>query len=194
MARPQSFDKPEVLHNALRVFWQKGYEAASMADLLVATGLSKSSLYNTFGSKHGLLLAAFDAYREDRVRDMESVLARGSARQAIETFFRMIIADARAPEFRHGCMSINQAVELAPHDPQVRSRVEEDFQRIEDALTRTIERGQAEGSVKPDRNARQVARLMVVVFPGLQVLMRAGGGSDSARFEEALALLLSHLE
>ena len=192
MARPQAFDKSEVLHNALRVFWQKGYEATSMTDLLEATGLSKSSLYNTFGSKHDLLLAAFDAYREDRQREMQCVLAQGTARQAIDIFFRMIITDAHAPEFRHGCMSINQAVEMAPHDPEIRSRVDEDFQRIEDALTRTIERGQAEGSVKGDRNARQLAQLMVVVFPGLQVLVRAG--SNSTRLEEALALLLSYLE
>src|SRR5688500_8087771 len=115
MARPQEFDTSKVLHNALRLFWQKGYEATSMTDLLEATGLSKSSLYNTFGSKHNLLLSAFDAYREDRRRDMQAVLAQGTARQAIDTFFRMIITDAQAPQFRHGCMSINQAVEMAPH-------------------------------------------------------------------------------
>jgi TetR/AcrR family transcriptional repressor of nem operon len=192
MARPQEFDKSEVLHKALGVFWQNGYEATSMTDLLKATGLSKSSLYNTFGNKHKLLVTAFDAYREDRMRDMDCVLDQGSAPQAIETFFRMIITDAQAPEFRHGCMSINQAVEMAPHDPEIRSRVEADFQCIEDALTRTIERGQREGSVKGDKNARQLAQLMVVVFPGLQVLVRAR--SNHTRLEEALSLLLSHLE
>jgi TetR/AcrR family transcriptional repressor of nem operon len=192
MARPQEFDKSEVLHNALAVLWHKGYEATSMADLLEATGLSKSSLYNTFGSKHELLVAAFDAYREERIHDMQCVLGQGTAYQAIETFFRMIIADAQAPEFRHGCMSINQAVEMAPHDPEIRFRVDQDFQRLEDALTYTIQRGQAEGSVKGDTDARQLAQLMVVVFPGLQVLVRAR--SNSARLEEALSLLLSHLK
>jgi TetR/AcrR family transcriptional repressor of nem operon len=192
VARPQEFDTAEALHQAMGVFWRKGYEATSLVDLLEATGLSKSSLYGTFGGKRELFLAAFDAYREERARDMGRVLREGPARQAIETFFRTIIDVAQAAELSRGCMSINQAVELAPHDPEIQGRVEEDFQRIEDALTRTIERGQAEGSVKSTKDARELARLFVVAFPGLQVMMRAGG--NKARLDDALRVILSNLD
>jgi TetR/AcrR family transcriptional repressor of nem operon len=192
MARPQEFDTAEALHQAMGMFWRKGYEATSLVDLMEATGLSKSSLYGTFGGKRELFLAAFDAYRAERARDMGRILEEGPARQAIETFFRTIIADVQAPELSRGCMSINQAVELAPHDLEVQSRVEEDFQRIEDALTRAIQRGQAEGSVKSARDARELARLFVVAFPGLQVMMRAGG--NRARLDDALRLILSNLD
>ena len=192
MARPQEFNTAEALHKAMGVFWRKGYEATSLVDLLEATGLSKSSLYGTFGGKRDLFLAAFDAYREERVRDMHQILDHGPARHAIETYFRMIIADARAPEFSHGCMSINQAVEMGPHDPEVRGRVEEDFLHFENALTRTIERGQADGSVKSTKNARELARLLVLAFPGFQVMVRAGG--DRAWLDDALRLLLSNLD
>ncbi len=68
MARPQAFNTEEALHGALSVFWRKGYEATSLADLLAATRLSKSSLYATFGDKRSLFLAAFDAYRQARRR------------------------------------------------------------------------------------------------------------------------------
>lgn len=192
MARPQEFDTAKALHQAMGVFWRKGYEATSLADLLEATGLSKSSLYGTFGSKRELFLAAFDAYREARTEDMLRVLDRGPARQAIETFFRMIIADAGAPEFQRGCMSINQAVEMAPHDPEVQGRVEEDFQRMEDALTRAIERGQEDGSVASTRDAGELARMLVLAFPGLQVMVRAG--RDKTRLDETLKVLLSSLD
>jgi TetR/AcrR family transcriptional repressor of nem operon len=192
VARPQEFDTAEALHQAMGVFWRKGYEATSLVDLMEATGLSKSSLYGTFGGKRELFLAAFDAYREERAWDMGQVLHQAPARQAIETFFRMIIDVAQASELSHGCMSINQAVELAPHDPEIQGRVEEDFQRIEDALTRAIERGQADGSVKNTRDARELARLLVVAFPGLQVMMRAGG--NRARLDDALRLILSNLD
>jgi TetR/AcrR family transcriptional repressor of nem operon len=89
-------------------------------------------------------------------------------------------------------MSTNQAVELAPHDPEVRGRVEADFRLIEDALARTIERGQAEGSVMCEGDARELARLFVVAFPGFQVMVRAG--SSRSRLEGALGLLLANLD
>ncbi|KLK91440.1 TetR family transcriptional regulator [Microvirga vignae] len=192
MARPQEFDTAEVLHKAIGVFWRKGYEATSLVDLLEATGLSRSSLYSSFGGKRELFLAAFDAYREARARAMRRVLHQAPARQAIEEFFRMIIADAQAPELSRGCMSINQAVELAPHDPEIRDRVEEDFQLIEDALTSAIERGQVDGSVRSARSSRELARLLVVAFPGLQVMMRAGG--NRARLDDALRVIFSNLD
>lgn len=192
MARPQAFNTEEALHGALSVFWRKGYEATSLADLLAATRLSKSSLYATFGDKRSLFLAAFDAYRQARRREADHRFDTGPARQTIEAFFRSIIADAGAPGDCHGCMSINQAVELAPHDADIRGRVEADLQFIEDALARTIARGQAEGSVKSTRSARALARLMIVAFPGFQVTVRAG--ADRARLEDALGLLLANLD
>jgi TetR/AcrR family transcriptional regulator, transcriptional repressor for nem operon len=192
MARPQEFNAAEALHKAMGVFWRKGYEATSLVDLLKATGLSKSSLYATFGSKRALFLAAFDAYREEREEDMARLLDGKTARDGIEAFFRMIIADARAPEFSRGCMSINQAVEMAPHDPEVRSRVTADFQLLEDVLASTIGRGQADGDIGSARNARELARLFVLAFPGLQVLVRAG--SDPDRLDDTLRVLLSSLD
>ncbi len=64
MARPQEFETSEALRSAMRVFWPKGYEATSLADLLAATGLSKSSLYATFGDRRRHFLAAFQKYHK----------------------------------------------------------------------------------------------------------------------------------
>src|SRR5215212_6960735 len=135
MARPQEFDTTKVLHKAMRLFWRHGYKGTSLEDLLIETGLSKSSLYATFGSKEGLFLEAFDTYQAERKQEMQQVLEHEPARHAIETFFRTIIPDARSPEVPLGCMSTNQAVELAPHEPEIGERVKADFQLIEDELT-----------------------------------------------------------
>lgn len=191
MARPQEFNTTEALHQAMRVFWRKGYEATSLADLLDATGLSKSSLYGTFGGKRELFLAAFDAYREERIRDMHRILDNGPARPAIEKFFEMIVGDVLA-ENPKGCMSINQAVEMAPHDVAVRQRVASDFQSIEDALVRTIERGRNDGTVKSMRSTRDLAKLLVLGFPGLQVMVRSGG--TKTWLEDGLTALLTSLD
>jgi TetR/AcrR family transcriptional regulator, transcriptional repressor for nem operon len=192
MARPQEFDTARVLHKALELFWRKGYEATSLADLMAATRLSKSSLYAAFGGKRDLFLAAFDAYRAERTVGLHRILASGPAREGIATFFRDIIATGNKSRSPYGCMSTNQAVELAPHDSAVRDRITADFQTIEDAFARTIERGQAEGSVAPAKDARSIARLFVVAFPGFQVMIRAG--ADPARLEAALQGLLSLLD
>ncbi|MBB3139681.1 TetR/AcrR family transcriptional regulator [Halomonas organivorans] len=192
MARPQAFNTTEALHQAMNVFWHKGYEATSMADLLAATGLSKSSLYAAFGGKRELFVAAFDAYREAREREMRRMLAHRPAREAIEGFFRKIVLDAGDGDPSRGCMSINQAVEMAPRDPEIRGRVLQDFTLIEEALAEAIARGQAEGSVGDAYDARHLARLLVLAFPGLQIMVRAG--SDRARLDDSLNSLLFMLD
>ena len=192
MARPQEFDTGDTLYKVLGIFWRKGYEATSMADVLRATGLSKSSLYGTFGGKRDLFLAAFDLYREDRERELNLVLGQGTAREAIERYFRLIIADAGRREFANGCMSINQAVELAPHDPDVRRRVQDDFNFMERAFVATIARGQDEGSVSTSKSPVDLAHLLMISFPGFQVMMRAEMGADW--LDRALGSLLSKLD
>lgn len=192
MARPQEFNVSEALHQAMNVFWRKGYEATSMADLLDAMGLSKSSLYAAFGGKRELFVAAFDAYRVEREQEMQQILARDSGREAIEHFFRKIVSDAGSDVLSRGCMSINQAVEMAPHDAEIRLRVFQDLALIEDALTHTVARGKEDGSVRSAVEARKLARLLVLAFPGLQVMVRAG--FDRARLDDTLNLLFSVLD
>jgi len=192
MARPQKFDREDVLHNAMKVFWRKGYASTSLVDLLEATALSKSSLYASFGGKRELFLESFVAYREKRKQEMHQLLDKEPARQAIEIFFKKILEGARACEFSDGCMSINQAIEMAPHDDDVCARVKEDFQAMEKVLAMAIDRGRQDGSVLGQRSTYELARLLVVAFPGLQVMVRAR--CDTTRLDEALHLLLSLLD
>ncbi|MBT2558780.1 TetR/AcrR family transcriptional regulator [Hymenobacter sp. ISL-91] len=192
MSRPQEFDTSEALYQALGVFWRKGYEATSLTELLTATGLSKSSLYATFGSKRELFMAAFDTYRQDRARAAHHVLEQGPVRPAIDAFFHQLFANVNDAEPAFGCMSINQAVELAPHDAEVRQRVVQDLQSMENLLTRTIERGQQSGALTSPRPARDLAKLLVLAFPGLQVMARAGYSTQ--QLNDSLQLLLSHLD
>jgi TetR/AcrR family transcriptional repressor of nem operon len=192
MARPQEFNSIEALHQALDVFWRKGFEATSLTDLLEATGLSKSSLYATFGGKRDLFVSAFDVYRKERAQEMRQILEQSPAREAIERLFRKIVTDAGNGDSSRGCMSINQAVEMAPHDLEIRARVLQDFALFEEVLTRTIEQGQAEGSIQSADTAQNLARLLVLAFPGLQVMVRVS--SDKARLDYTLNLLLSLLD
>ncbi len=194
MARPLEFETTEVLRNAMVVFWNKGYEAASLADILAATGLSKSSLYATFGDKRALFLAAFKAYQQQRIQHLERILNNGQpARQSMETFFRQVVFH-NTGDASHGCgcMTANEAVELAPHDPDVQQMVAEDFKAVEDAFVECLVRGQSEGSIASRQAPRTLARFLVVNLQGLEVMARAK--TDQAQLNETVSVMMAILD
>ncbi len=192
MARPQEFDSREVLVKAMDVFWTKGYEGTSLSDLLHATGLSKSSLYASFGDKRQLFISAFDTYRHARGQEMNIIMGKGNGREAVMSFFTKIIDDARDQKLSRGCMSINQCIELAPHDLEVRQKVTQDFAEIEAGLEKAIRRGQQDRSISSSKPSTKLARLLVLGFPSLQIMARAG--LDSSHLHDTLHILLSVLD
>lgn len=193
MPRPREFDEHAVLLKAMHAFWDKGYEATSLAALLKATGLSRSSLYDTFGSKRELFMAAFNAYRVERRRLLESrLMSRQSGYDSIESFLRMALEHARQPGRTFGCMSCNEAVELGPHDAEIQKLVELDFQGIEDAFETAIGRGRRDGSITAAMGDRQLAHLFTVTLQGIQVISRAH--VDVARLEDSVNGLLKLLK
>ncbi|NIF40829.1 TetR/AcrR family transcriptional regulator [Burkholderia sp. Tr-862] len=193
MARTREFDEREVLLQAMQVFWSQGYEATSLTDLLKATGLSKSSLYDTFGSKRELFLAAFEVYRLERMRMLDGYLTSApTAFASIRAFFEMVVEHARRDERPFGCMSCNEAVEFGPHDEEVQQLVERDFRGIEDALADAIERGKADGSIPRAKNSRKLARFLTVTHQGLQIMARSK--AEVGRLDDALEVMLEALQ
>ena len=173
MSRPREFDEQLALQAAKEVFWQRGYEATSLTELLAAMGLSKSSFYETFGSKRELFLRSLGRYRDERVDTLRRLLAGGTtARQAIEALFRAAI-DC---ESHKGCMACNEAVELAARDADVELRVGAVMAALEELLAEAIARGQQDGSVAARMPPADLARLLALALNGLQVEVRAGAG------------------
>jgi TetR/AcrR family transcriptional repressor of nem operon len=192
MARKPEFDRDAVLQNAMGAFWEHGYEATSMADLLKVTGLSKSSLYAGFGDKHALFVATYDLYRSRRAENMTRVLAAHPAPQGIRAFFDEVVGTGTEDWQRFGCMTTNQAAELAQSDTAVCTRVAEDHQLLEDAFTDHLRAGQDGGTVPAAVDARAAASALVTAFSGFQLTVRAG--MDRARLERSLTYLLPPLE
>ena len=192
MARPQEFDKEQALRAVMHLFWSKGYEATSLADILAATGLSKSSLYASFGDKRALFLAAFDAYQRERMLHLHEILNDGQpARLSIERFLREVVRHVAQADHECASMTAAEAVELAPHDVDVRERVARDFQAVEDAFTDAIARGQADGSITRGGEPRKLARFLVVGLGGLEVMARAN--SERVRLDDSVAVMLDAL-
>ena len=193
MARPREFSTREALDKALQVFWSKGYEAASLCDLLAAMGLSKSSFYDTFGSKHELLLAALDRYQETETAKLQQLLSGDApARQAIAAVFAQSIDKLTGEGGRLGCFANNCAVEVSPHDPQAARRVANCQASLEDAFFDTVTRGQQAGDITAGREARALARFLSTSFAGLTVMAKAGAAR--AALEDAATITLQALE
>ncbi|MBB2201983.1 TetR/AcrR family transcriptional regulator [Gluconacetobacter tumulisoli] len=173
MARPREFDEAAALDAAIECFWTRGYEATSVRDLAERMGITGASLYNAFGDKHALFRRALDRYSE---RGTTARIARLEGqvppRQAIETVLRDIIEESLRDTARKGCLVINSALEVAPHEPDCRQAVADRLGRIEAFFCRAVAAGQADGTITPVLPPEDVARNLLAVLLGIRVMAR----------------------
>ena len=159
---------------AVELFWTRGYEATSIQDLVDHMGIGRASLYATFGSKHALFLEALGRYdqvfREELVAEI--VQSAASPRQAIKDTFEMAIAVVLEGS-RDGCLLINTALELSPHDRESAEIVTRAFVAMEGFFRSMIEQGQANGEIPENVSPTDTARALLSLFIGLRVLARS---------------------
>lgn len=191
MGRRPAFDPEQVLAQARDAFWCDGYEATSLDDLLQATGLSKSSLYASFGDKHRIFLAALDGYRDDRATEMRDLLAARPGLPGVRAFFELIIDGDPTSSLGNGCLSMNQGFEQAHRDPAIRDRVGSDLNLIRTALHDALVEGQRLGQVRADADVDGAASALALNFVGFQLTVRAH--LDRTVLKQALEYILAPL-
>jgi TetR/AcrR family transcriptional regulator, transcriptional repressor for nem operon len=171
MVRSRSFDEDVVLDAAMERFWKHGYVATSVRDLGEAMGLGAASLYNAFGDKRALFERCLDRYLDANMRArivrLEATLP---PRRAIESLLAEIVE--RSMRDRLGCMLVNCALETAPHDAAVAEVVAARLGELESFFRRCVIAGQRDGSINAEREASDLARLLLTTVIGLRVLAR----------------------
>jgi len=173
VARPKAFDRDQALSAAMQVFWVKGYEATSLDDLLAAMKIGRQSLYDTFGDKRALFLAALERYRALADDYLRGCLADAPTVKAAFQRLFMQVVDEPEEHQRRGCLLVNSAVELAPHDPATAQLVV-DYQRATERLFRRgLELAQKRGELPAERDVRALARYLVSALQGLRVTAKA---------------------
>lgn len=191
MARSKEFDPDAALQRALELFWERGYEATSMADLVAHLGIARASIYATFGGKRELYLKALERYLHNMDPAVLDALSQpGPVLPAVRALIRTY-AEESGGDDRRGCMVVNAAVELAPRDPAAAAFVEASWSHLETVLTSALTRARAQGELAPDKDPRAVARMLLVLMQGMRVLGRTPGGAarlDDAA-DQALAVL-----
>ncbi|MDR5866261.1 TetR/AcrR family transcriptional regulator [Halomonas koreensis] len=191
--RPIAYSPDDALAAALRVFWASGYEAASTRRLLDAMQLSRSSLYQAFGNKEQLFLAALRCYRETLMARLERRLAAApTARHFLEALFFETAGEASGEQAALGCLIFNSATELGRRDDAPAREARDSVAAITAVFRRAVERGQAEGSIAPGREPDALARYLTLGMAGLRTLIKSGTAPEEAR--QAAALVLEGLD
>ena len=189
MPRTRTFDEQAVIADAMTVFWRKGYEATSIDDLVQATGINRASMYGTFGSKEGLLLAALDHYVLAINRERLKLLqGKGTVRECLNAYFDSLIAFSTGDGRGLGCLLTNTAIELSPRNARIRKKLKAIFEHVEGAFRRLVERGQAAGEIAPDKDPRALAHFLLTTVQGLRVIARTDADPECMRQTVAAAL------
>jgi len=170
VGRPREFDEEAALECAMGAFWQKGYEATSLADLCTCTGLHKGSLYQAFGDKHALFMRALKHYSDTEFKEGAAViLQHESPLEGIRALVREICNYA---EEGKGCMMINTMVELAPHDPEVKKAIEQEGHRRIRVVTELLTRAQQLGEIRADLVPEKLAQQLMIGLAGSAAMVK----------------------
>ena len=170
----KQFNEAEVVEKAMRAFWENGYAATSLADLVERTGIGRGSLYSTFRDKHELFLASLRMYdermRRSKLQELES---SHPPREAIRQLLLAFTANVNKRGGNHGCFLTNTALELSTRDPEAAAIVAASQQEIEEFFARSIRRGQSDGDIGTSVDAADTARGLLATLIGLIVLTRS---------------------
>lgn len=172
VARPREFDEAAVLEAAVDCFWAQGYELTSVRDLADRMGITGASLYNAFGDKRSLYRRALEHYLERSIHERIARLEKLEPFAAIRSFYDEIIERSLNDKLRRGCLLVNSAIEMAPHDANLRAIAVEEFVQLESFFHRCVAAGQRDGTITSAQPASALAKTLLSVLLGVRVLAR----------------------
>ncbi|MDT8439494.1 MAG: TetR/AcrR family transcriptional regulator [Wenzhouxiangellaceae bacterium] len=170
--RPKSFDPDQALERAMLQFWATGYEGASMQSLVDCMGISRQSLYDTFGNKRALFEAALARYREHFLLPRLALLIAPQTRPRDAIAGYLSSAVAQPESLPSGCLMVRAITELEDADALLAGFARDCIGEMFAALVGVIERGQACKDFDPTRPAEALARLVLTTASGAHVLHR----------------------
>ena len=173
MSRAKEYNETDVTERAMQVFWANGYEKTSVNDLVKATGLNRGSLYSAFDGKRSLFLEALRRYdAQHRSKFLDSIAAKNSPDHAILALFEAAALNTGDKDKPSGCLLVNTALEMAPHDPEVAAAVGAALAQMEDFFRQMIRAGQEAGEIGGQIDADETAGALLALLAGMRVLAR----------------------
>ena len=187
--RPRAFCLDQALAKAMPIFWRKGYEGASIADLTDAMGINPPSLYAAFGSKEGLFRAVLDRYEQERKDDLDKILSAPTARATAELYLAKVAEGATSTDGKHppGCLLVQSGQSCADAAiPEMSTRLRT---AKEAALRERFERARKEGDLPKSSDPAALARYIMTVANGMFMQATAGATEKELLDVARLAIL-----
>jgi AcrR family transcriptional regulator len=181
MGRPREFDPDQALDIALQVFWRRGYEGASMADLTEAMGITKPSLYAAFGNKEELFRKALDRYVDGPGGYVQVALAKPTAREVVEHLLVEAADAVTDPDHPPGCLAVQGALTCGEAAESIKQELMTRRANGERNLRQRFERAIAEGDVSKEADAADLARYISAILQGMAVQAAGGASREQLR-------------
>lgn len=173
--RPREFCVDHALTEALRVFWQKGYEATSLTDLTEAMGITRPSLYAAFGNKESLFRKALDLYEREKLAYIGQALEQPTARKVAEFMLRGAVENVTGGDGGpHGCLRVTASVACRDGADSIRCEIMERTKAGKDSVVARFERAKAEGDLPAHVDAEGLTRVLIAYLQGISVQANMG--------------------
>jgi len=164
------FDEAEVLQKATELFWTKGYNATSMDELTKVTGLSRSSIYNSFGGKHELFMRCLRLYLDDQTGQLAALAGKvANVKDRIRAAFEFAVSEIIADRMRKGCLMVNTTTEMANQDAEIAAVALSNMNEMEQLFASWVREGQAAGQIRGGFSPEMLARHLFNLYSGLKV-------------------------
>ncbi|ACT93551.1 TetR/AcrR family transcriptional regulator [Dyadobacter fermentans] len=192
MARNRNFDEQDILDRAIELFKIRGYRGTTPEDLVSTLGISRSSLYNTFGDKHSLLLKSLHRYHEKTVVGLENIISNTREPLAgIKLIFKLSIEGTYPGGMPQGCFLINSIIEFGPDEPAAVEIVRKSIDATRGALLHFVLDGKKEGKFSDSLDAETMADYLQNCINGIVVSAKAGmTQAECERMVESTLILL----
>ncbi len=191
MARPKAFNEEEALDKAMHLFWEKGFEATSIQDLVENLGVNRQSLYDTFGDKKQLFLKSLQAYRTKGLQNLLLLEGNKPVQEKFQALFHAIIDASLNDPCNRGCFMGNATLELAASDKEVTKIICTNIEGYEKAFKETLVEAQRKGEINSKEDPEALGSYLFNSIQGLRITAKAT--RDRARLEHIAAITLSVL-
>lgn len=189
VGRPREFDYKHALHQALKIFWQKGYEGASMPDLTRAMGINKPSLYGTFGNKEQLFLKVVALYQQQSAAYFYQALNQQTAYEVAKRILFDAAAEFCKNELPRGCLIVQSALVCSESAEPVKNELIRRRNDAQQQLVQRFEQAKVKGDLAPNANPSAMAGFLFSVLQGMSVQAVSGVGVKHLNEIASVALL-----
>jgi len=193
MPRTKQFNEEEVLNKAMELFWEKGFHATSIQDLVNHLGINRASIYDTYGGKNALFDKAFQNYREMGSESVRKIFeSEPNVKNGFTKLFDGAIEETKTDTCKKGCFVVNTITELVPGDEILHKKLQQHTAHTRHIFAEYIRMGMDNGTIKTSKNPETIAFTLFTLFSGLRVMAKVQ--QNEKKLREMVEIGLSVLD